>query len=390
MANATAQVPSTTTAWGDDKVYRPCAAAATTYYVGQMMALDASGNAVHCDNTTGIRFDGILSGGVTSNNITVDSGDSAGDKRAVIERPWRFSMKIAAAVAGDEGKAVYAVYNNEVGYSTAQSIQVGWVDRVISATEVEITPIWSGKTSGGVVGFDAATLTFTGVTGGNTIVMPDNLADALSVVEGSNKYLTFTTTDSSELITLKKATLVNANSAIAFEVGPNGATNPTLKVVTSTSSAAGGLAITGAADAVGVALAALGSNTNEPLTLDAKGAGVISIGTVSTGGAVMRTKVATVAATGTVIGNAAAVVEGYTYVTGSNNVAGIQLPASVVGKVVRIQNTVGTALLLVYPPASSQINSKGVNNVYNCPNAATREFVCVSTTLWYSAPETIA
>ncbi len=161
-------------------------------------------------------------------------------------------------------------------------------------------------------------------------------------------------------------------------------------MVGSVSSEAGGLQITGGADAVGVALAAIGSNTNEPLLLDAKGSGLITIGGVSTGGADVRINVATVAATGTVIGNAAAVVPGYSYITGSNNVAGIQLPASVVGKVVKIKNTVATALLLIYPPANSQINAKGVNNVYNIPNASERTFTCVSSTLWYASPETIA
>ena len=190
--------------------------------------------------------------------------------------------------------------------------------------------------------------------------------------------------------TLSSAVTITSNSAHALAVGPNGTTNPTLDINANTGSAAGGLKVVGGADAAGVALSAIGSNTNEPLTLDAKGSGTITIGSVSTGGANIRRKVATVAAAGSTIADAAALGEGYTYVTASNNAVGVQLPASAVGKTVTVKNTVATALLLIYPPVNSQINAKGVNNVYNIPNAAVREFVCVTTTLWYTSPETIA
>lgn len=186
------------------------------------------------------------------------------------------------------------------------------------------------------------------------------------------------------------ATTITSTSATAFVAGPNGATNPTLKVDGSVSSEAGGLSITGAADAAGVALAAIGSNTNEPLTLDAKGSGVISIGTVSTGGAVVRTKVATVAVGGTAIGNANAVGEGYTRVTGADNTAAVILPASVATKVCTVKNAVTNKVLIIFPPVSSQINANGTNNAYNIAAGATRTFRCFNSTLWETDPETIA
>src|SRR5579864_71483 len=373
MANATAPVPSFTTPYQDDRVRRPIGSGDTgTYYPMAMIALDGSGNVAKCDNTAGLKFDGVCAedAATTYNSSVVH--------KLSVEKPRWFMAAIASAVAGDEGKPVYASFDNTVSYSTTNSIQVGWVEQVLDATHVLIRPMWTGVNGNAV--FDGNTLTFTGATAVNKIAVPDNLADGLSIAEGSNEYLTFVTTNSAEKIVASKD----------FLVGPNGATNPTLQIVTTVSSEAGGLKITGAADAAGVALAAIGSNTNEPLTLDAKGSGTITIGSVSTGGTVMRIKTATVAAAGTVIGNATAVGEGFTYVTGANNVAGIQLPASVVGKQVKITNTVATALLLIYPPASSQINAKGVNNVYNIPNAAERTFTYVSTTLWYTSPETIA
>lgn len=186
------------------------------------------------------------------------------------------------------------------------------------------------------------------------------------------------------------ALTITSNSATALAVGPNGTTNPTLKVVGNVSSEAGGLSVTGGADAVGVALAALGSNTNEPLLLDAKGSGLISIATSSTGGTVVRSKIATVAVGGTAIANANAVDEGFYYVTGADNTAAVKLPASVAGKTVRVKNSVTNKILIMFPPVSSQINANGVNNAYNIAAGATRTFHCYNSVLWLTDPETIA
>lgn len=75
-----------------------------------------------------------------------------------------------------------------------------------------------------------------------------------------------------------------SSSAAALAIGPNGATNPVIKVDASTADAATGISITGAAAAAGVAIAAISSGTDEDLTIDAKGAGAVNIASVSTGG----------------------------------------------------------------------------------------------------------
>jgi hypothetical protein len=72
-------------------------------------------------------------------------------------------------------------------------------------------------------------------------------------------------------------------SASALTVGANGATNPVVQVDASTASVATGVKVTGAAAAGGVAIAAISSGTNESLTIDAKGSGNVTIGSVSTG-----------------------------------------------------------------------------------------------------------
>lgn len=79
------------------------------------------------------------------------------------------------------------------------------------------------------------------------------------------------------------AVVVKSTSSNSLAVGPNGTTNPALKVDSSTASAATGLSITAAAAAGGLAVAVISSGSNENLTINAKGTGTIGIGSVSTG-----------------------------------------------------------------------------------------------------------
>jgi len=74
-----------------------------------------------------------------------------------------------------------------------------------------------------------------------------------------------------------------STSASALAVGANGATNPVLKVNANTASVATGLTIVGAAAAAGVALTAISSGTNENMTIDAKGSGVLNLNATATG-----------------------------------------------------------------------------------------------------------
>ncbi len=76
---------------------------------------------------------------------------------------------------------------------------------------------------------------------------------------------------------------ISAASATALVVGPNGTTNPTLTIVTNTSSAANGLTITSSAAGSGVALLINSSTTNEPLSINTKGSGILDLQTTGTG-----------------------------------------------------------------------------------------------------------
>ena len=76
---------------------------------------------------------------------------------------------------------------------------------------------------------------------------------------------------------------VTTVSANGLAVGASGTTHPVFQVNAATSTVATGLAITGAAAAGGVALAAISSGEAENFTIDAKGTGVINVASLSTG-----------------------------------------------------------------------------------------------------------
>ncbi len=367
MSNATAKAQSSTTPWGDSKVKRPLAAAAATYYPGTMIAIDSAGNAVKCDNTAGIRFDGLMS---DSFRITVDSGDSAGDKKVTVDRPFRFTMYIASASAGDEGKAVYAAYDNEVSYSQTASIQVGWVDRVIDATTVEIRPWWVGVN--GVVGFDSATLTFTGSTGGNTIVVPDNLADGLSVKEGSNSYVTVITTDASEEVRFLKSVSFYGDSGTKKVISV-GSTS-----VAETLTVATGEYETRLTDNLADAWSVKVAGGNDLLTFTTTD----SLESVNAAAPLSLTDAATLAATGADQAGAAAIVHQISFCSAADGSVGVRLPAATAGLVRIVYNLHATAGLKVYPATGDDINDGTGDAAVTIEGKTMAIFVALDTATW--------
>src|SRR5262245_994962 len=142
MAAATTGVGSTVIPWGDDKIKRDCPAAADIYYPGAMMCITSAGYVVPAADTAGYQFDGLMA---DSNRVEVLATDGSGDKKVIVNPPFRFTMKIASAVITDIGKAVYVKFDNEVAYSgLSASILVGWVDAVINSTTILIRPVYAG------------------------------------------------------------------------------------------------------------------------------------------------------------------------------------------------------------------------------------------------------
>lgn len=136
--------------------------------------------------------------------------------------------------------------------------------------------------------------TGTGFPGGLYVVLSDGTY--VPIVDSSGNILApVTTTDLTttgntilgnavtDTTAINGATTITTTSANGLTVGRQGATAPVLKINAATASVATGLEITGAAAAAGVALAAISSGTDESLSLNAKGAGLLSIGGLSTG-----------------------------------------------------------------------------------------------------------
>jgi hypothetical protein len=67
-----------------------------------------------------------------------------GDKQFTIEQPLMFTALIAAAAAGDEGRKVYWLYNNQVAYGGGVNNYnlAGMVWHVKDPTHVVIVPPW--------------------------------------------------------------------------------------------------------------------------------------------------------------------------------------------------------------------------------------------------------
>lgn len=122
---------------------------------------------------------------------------------------------------------------------------------------------------------------FTYHTGGTitqtTVVYSTNGNNAVSFSSGTGEIIS----DVPAALLLALAYMAYAASVVS--VGPNRATNPTLKLDFAAASAATGLKVTAAAAAAGVALAAISSGSNEDFKIDALGTGKVRIGVTSTG-----------------------------------------------------------------------------------------------------------
>lgn len=93
---------------------------------------------------------------------------------------------------------------------------------------------------------------------------------------------------------------------------------------------------------------------------------------------------ATVAAAGTVQGDAAAIAAGFTLVTGATN-AGVILPAAVAGLVVVIKNNVG-GNMKVWPATGDAINAIAANSAYTMATLTSAVFTAYDATTWYTSP----
>lgn len=90
--------------------------------------------------------------------------------------------------------------------------------------------------------------------------------------------------------------VVTGNGAALLSVGRQGATDPSLAVKGDVASAVTGVLVTGRASGAGASLAAQGGATDEKLTIDAKGAGLLELQATGTGNVKVGTNVQLVSA----------------------------------------------------------------------------------------------
>ena len=138
------------TPWTTDRRLRlPAAipATSTIFYGGQAAGRDVNGNFTQCDDTQKVEFIGIT---VDLVRTQVDPTDLVqlngiqGDKQFNILQPQMFTALIASAAAGDEGRKVYWLYNNQVAYggNVTNYNLAGMVWHVKDPTHVAIVPPW--------------------------------------------------------------------------------------------------------------------------------------------------------------------------------------------------------------------------------------------------------
>jgi hypothetical protein len=100
-----------------------------------------------------------------------------------------------------------------------------------------------------------------------------------------------------------------------------------------------------------------------------------------------RIPTATVAAAGSVQGDAAALAEGFNLVTAADDTKGVLLPSAVAGMVVIVKSSVSNKILKVWPATGDAINAIAANSAMSLASGPTvAMFVAYDATTWYSLP----
>lgn len=141
-----------------------------------------------------------------------------------------------------------------------------------------------------------------------------------------------------------------------------------------------GTAGSGAATTAGNGNSYLGPAVDAP----ASGDSYVTVQRIPTGRA-PRTPTATVAATGSAQGDAAAVKEGMTLVSAGDGTKGVILPAAEAGKRVEIKNG-AAAILKIYPATADAINALSANAALSIAANTTVTLIAYDATTWYSFP----
>lgn len=297
-----------------------------------------------------------------------------------------FKFPKVAAQSGSQGDAVYWDVDGTPVSGTALSGAasttstvgnlIGWLAADAASGDAYYTVVLNPSKRTATI---AGSVTADDITGSDSALTVGGLAaaqgGAVSMVGGTS------------------STGGNAGGAVSLVGGTPGATGVG-GAASVTGGAGGATSGTGGAVAIAGGAGTNGNATGGAVTINGgakngSGAdGAISIGTSNTAsvtfGKMPRIPTATVAAAGTVQGDAAAIVEGFTLVTGSTN-AGVKLPSAVAGMQVIIKNNVG-GNMKVWPNSSDAINAGSADAAYTMATLTSALFVAYDATTWYTLP----
>lgn len=217
--------------------------------------------------TTSIRSvtDTWNEGGTTFNAIKMDVTDSASAAASNL-----IDLQVGSSTKFKVGKDGAITSTS----AAADAIAVGPNGATNPCFQVD------GSTSSAATGIK---VTGAAAAGGVAVVVTSSGTNENATIDAKGSgTLTLNGTATGAVVVGSVATVASANAS-ALAVGPNGATNPALKVNGSVSSAATGVEVIGRAAAAGASVAVISSGTNENLTIDAKGSGTISLNATGTG-----------------------------------------------------------------------------------------------------------
>ncbi len=103
-------------------------------------------------------------------------------------------------------------------------------------------------------------------------------------------------------------------------------------------------------------------------------------------GAPFHFSAGTVAAAGSIQADAAALADGFNFVTGADGTKAVRLPAAEEGRVVEIKNDEDAQVLPVFPAVGDQINDAALNAAVNMAADSAATFRALDDSRWFSIP----
>jgi hypothetical protein len=159
MANPTAQVPTTSVPFSEEKVYWPLDPTDTsaTYYAGEMMGMRLSnGYAFHFDDSAAMLFLGTKEGIVHR----IQSDTPTADFKELVRKPRYLEMPLlsgTATIPGSIGKIAYAA---DSGHVQLTPVGLTYANVVGVVVDIGRSGSTGGQSSGGILTLTGATSVF--------------------------------------------------------------------------------------------------------------------------------------------------------------------------------------------------------------------------------------